>query len=133
MDCPGCGRPVDPDDQFCKHCGARLGANASAPRSAAVRDMVAEYRQHLADKPDDPNSLYNLGLACLYSGQYQEAAEAFEAVVRLDPGEAPAHEKLAVALVRLNRREEALAHAREAHRLAPKRKSATRLLETLEG
>ncbi len=22
--CPHCGNPVDPDDQFCRHCGTRL-------------------------------------------------------------------------------------------------------------
>jgi Flp pilus assembly protein TadD len=95
--------------------------------------MVAEYRQRLADEPDDPSALYNLGLGCLYSGRYDTAAEAFEAVTRLLPEDAVAYEKLAVALVRLGRRDEALDRAREAHRLDPDRASISRLVRVLEG
>jgi len=133
MDCPTCAKPVAADDQFCKHCGARLAPAAQGPRSATVRDMVAEYRQSLADKPDDTSSLYNVGLGHLYSGQYEAAVEAFTAVVRILPEEAVAHEKLAVALAKLNRREEALEHARQAYHLDPERESTARLLKALRG
>ncbi len=133
MDCPACARPVGAGDQYCKHCGARLGVTPAEPRSATVRDMVAEYRKSLADQPDDASSLYNVGLGHLYSGQYEAAVEAFRAVVRILPEEASAHEKLAVALAKLHRREEALEHARQAYDLDPERESTARVLRALRG
>ena len=133
MDCPACGQAIGEEDPFCKHCGGRVVARGPKPRSATVQDMVAEYRSSLADKPNDPNVLYNLGLGHLYSGHYDAAVEAFCEVIRLAPEEAPAYEKLAVALVKLNRRDEALEHARQAHRLDPERESILRLLRAIEG
>jgi Flp pilus assembly protein TadD len=132
MDCPVCSNPVETGDHFCKHCGALL-ARSAEPRSLAVRDMVAEYHKHLADKPDDAGVLYNVGLGHLYSGEYEAAVEAFRAVVRLLPDEAAGYEKLAVALAKLNRREEALEYARQAYQLDPERESTARLLKALTG
>ncbi len=132
MDCPVCSKPVEGSDQFCKHCGALLVASRE-PRSRALRDLVAEYHQHLVDKPDDAGVLYNVGLGHLYSGEYGAAAEAFRAVVRLLPEEAAGYEKLAVTLAKLNRREEALEYARAAYQLDPERESTSRLLKALQG
>lgn len=133
MDCPTCGREVGEQDAFCKHCGARASEREATSRSATVDDMVAEYRNALVDKPNDPDALYNVGLGLLYCGDYGAAGDAFRRVTELLPDDPAAYEKLAVVLAKLDRRDEALEHARKAHELDPKRESANRLLRALEG
>jgi Flp pilus assembly protein TadD len=132
MECPVCGKEVG-EDAFCKHCGARVGEAEAGTRSATVDDMVAEYRHALVDKPDDPDALYNVGLGMLYCGNYGAAGEAFRRVIELLPDDPSAYEKLAVVLAKLDKRDEATEYARKAHELAPKRASAIRLLQMLEG
>ncbi len=132
MECPICAKEVG-EDAFCRHCGARVGEAETGPRSATVDDMVAEYRNALVDKPDDPVALYNVGLGMLYCGNYGAAGEAFRRVTELLPDDPSGYEKLAVVLAKLDRRDEATEYARKAHELDPKRASAIRLLQILEG
>jgi len=133
MDCPACAKPISDEDRFCKHCGKRLGVPALRALSGAVEEMEREYRQGLADKPDNPDAHYNVGLANLYSGNYEAAAEAFRAVIDLLPDEPSGYEKLAIALAKLDRREEALRHAHQACRLSPESEAMRRLLRSLGG
>ena len=133
MDCPTCGDVVGEGDVFCKHCGTRLQVAESASRSGAVDDLAAEYRNLLAEKPDDPDALYNVGLAELYSGNPKVAEEYFSRVAALLPNDFAAHEKLAICLAKLGRREEAAESARTAYRLDPERESIQRILRVLEG
>ncbi|MGQ9732003.1 MAG: tetratricopeptide repeat protein, partial [Candidatus Zipacnadales bacterium] len=133
MECPVCKKPVQREDLFCKHCGARLGKPTRGGPSATLCDMEAEFRSHLVDKPNDADALYNLGLAQLYSANYGAAADAFQEVIRLLPDEASGYEKLALALAKLGRKEDALEQARIALRLNPESKSVARLVRLLEG
>jgi tetratricopeptide (TPR) repeat protein len=133
MDCPGCGREIAEEDAFCRHCGARLGGPPKQSRSATVDDMEREYRQWLADKPQDADAHYNVGLANLYSGNYDEAEKSFRTVVELLPEEASGYEKLAVALAKLGRRREALEEAQAACRLDPECEAIRRLVKALGG
>ena len=133
MNCPTCGKGVSDSDSFCKHCGGRVAAGQGASRSAAVDDMVAEYRNALVEEPNDPAALYNVGLGLLYCSDYGAAADAFRRVTDLLPDDPAAYEKLAVVLVKLDRRDEALEYARKAHALGPDRDSIDRLLKALEG
>jgi Flp pilus assembly protein TadD len=133
MDCPTCGKEVLEQDAFCKHCGARISEAGAGPRSAAVDDMIAEYRKALVDNPSDPDAFYNVGLGLLYCGNYGAAADAFRKVTELLPDDPAAYEKLAVVLVKLDQHAEAIVHARKAHGLDPRRASVIRLLRVLEG
>jgi tetratricopeptide (TPR) repeat protein len=133
MDCPACGKPIQDEDAFCKHCGRRLGGVPRQSRSATVDDMEREYRHRLADKPRDADAHYNVGLANLYSGNYAEAAEAFGIVIELLPEDASGYEKLAITLAKLNRRDEALERARQACRLDPESGAIKRLVKALGG
>lgn len=133
MNCPTCGKEVSESDSFCKHCGARVATEEGSSRSAAVDDMVAEYRNALVDTPNDPAALYNVGLGLLYCSDYGAAADAFRRVTELLPDDPAAYEKLAVVLVKLDRRDEALEYARKAHALDPDRDSVNRLLKALGG
>ena len=132
MECPTCGEVVDDADAFCKHCGGRLGEE-SPVRSRAVSDLALEYRNVLNDTPDDVDALYNVGLAELYSGKLGAAEECFRRVAELLPEYSGGHEKMAVCLAKLGRREEALEFARRACELDPERESIRRILEALEG
>jgi tetratricopeptide (TPR) repeat protein len=111
MDCPACGKPIQDEDAFCKHCGRRLGGVPRQSRSATVDDMEREYRHRLAD----------------------EAAEAFGIVIELLPEDASGYEKLAITLAKLNRRDEALERARQACRLDPESGAIKRLVKALGG
>lgn len=133
MECPACGKAVGEGDAFCRHCGRALAPVTRRSRSAAVDDIEREYRRWLAEKPSDADAHYNVGLANLYSGNYAEAVEAFRTVTELLPGEASGYEKLAIALAKLNRREEALQFARKAHQLDPASEATRRLVQALEG
>jgi tetratricopeptide (TPR) repeat protein len=133
MNCPACDREISAEDAFCKHCGQRLGGPPRQSRSATVDDMEREYRQWLAEKPQDADAHYNVGLANLYSGNYAEAAEAFTVVIELLPEDAAGYEKLAVSLAKLRRYDDALVHARQASRLDPECEAIRRLLRALGG
>ncbi|MBM3499319.1 MAG: tetratricopeptide repeat protein [Armatimonadetes bacterium] len=133
MNCPGCGQDIAVEDAFCKHCGRRLDGAPKQSLSAAVDDMEREYRQWLNEKPRDADAHYNVGLANLYSGNYAQAVEAFLVVVELLPDEASGYAKLAIALAKLGRREEALARARHACRLDPESEAVRRLVRALGG
>lgn len=132
MECPTCGEVVDDADAFCKHCGGRLGEEEPV-RSRAVSDLALEYRNVLNDAPDDVDALYNVGLAELYSGKLGAAEECFRRVVQLLPDDFAGHEKMAVCLAKLGRREKALQFARRACELDPERESIRRILKALGG
>ena len=83
--------------------------------------------------PDDPDALYNVGLAELYSGKPGAAESYFRRVAALLPNDFAAHEKLAICLARLDRNDEALQCAKTAYRLDPERASIQRILRALGG
>ena len=134
MECPSCNAEIEAGDSFCRHCGARTKQDeAPTGRSQAVSDLALEYRSILVDKPDDPDVLYNVGLAELYSGHPAVAEEYFRRVTVLLPNDHAAHERLAVCLAKLGRKDEALESARTAYRIDPERESIQRILRALEG
>lgn len=133
MECPACGKIVSEADAFCRHCGRALRGTARRSRSATVDDLEREYRRWLAEKPRDADAHYNVGLANLYSGNYAEAAEAFRTVTELLPDESSGYEKLAIALAKLNQRDQALQCAKRAHQLDPANEAIRRLIKALGG
>src|SRR5207249_5671795 len=60
-------------------------------RAKSWDEAIATYRKALDLEPDDALTHYNLGLALKYKGDARQAAEEFEAVLRLKPKWADAH------------------------------------------
>ncbi len=114
LHCPNCSAEVDSSDRFCRACGARLSRADEPMRSETVKQLIHDYRQQIAQHPDDDSAHYALGLAYLYHGQPAPAREQFEEVICLASNFADAHAKLAVAcsqLGQLNQAHEAIAQA----------------------
>ena len=115
--CPNCGATVEATDNFCRACGAQLSAAEAPLRSAAVDQIIHEYRRQIAEHPDDDSARYALGLAYLYHGQLTPAREQFEQVTRLAPQFADAYAKLAIVHSRLGQLDEARAAIGQAVKL----------------
>ncbi|HUJ45272.1 MAG TPA: tetratricopeptide repeat protein [Opitutaceae bacterium] len=67
---------------------------------------------------------YSVGRVLLESGRAAEAIPKFETMLRLEPGDPHAHNKLGIALLQVGRTDEALAQLREAVRLKSDEPSA---------
>jgi tetratricopeptide (TPR) repeat protein len=94
----------------------RYGMTLDAHRYAQA--AAAAYQRATELDPRDFRWWYFLG-ALQETAAPAEAARSLEAALRLDSAYAPAHIRLARTLEALARRDEALAHYREAIRLAP--------------
>jgi tetratricopeptide (TPR) repeat protein len=82
--------PSEPDAHFDLAC-------IWSSRPDHAEDAIAEFREAYRLKPD-PETQYLLGVALLaVPGRRSEAAAQFEAVLRVDPGNAAAREKLGAA------------------------------------
>ena len=128
--CPRCQQSADEEDAFCRKCGANLKPDrepqvlqspptATEERDPFMEDMAADFERRLKDDPNDPDALYNLGLARLLSKQFAEAATCFRRVVGVLPEFADAHTRLAVCLWNLGELEGARQAIAQAASLAP--------------
>ena len=66
-----------------------------------------------------PSAARSLGIALLGAGRTSEAIERFEAVLRVDPRDARAHNNLGYAYSKVGRMEMAVEHFEAAVRLEP--------------
>jgi tetratricopeptide (TPR) repeat protein len=85
--------------------------------SVATVRRNRDYRSHLALRqsvvlaaPDNPRGHYNIGTLLKAAGRVEEAMEAYERAIELDPGYAMAHYNLANALLSRGENDEAIAH-----------------------
>jgi tetratricopeptide (TPR) repeat protein len=103
--------------------------NALARSPGRLDDAVAEYREALRLKPDYVSAHNNLGSVLNAEGKPSEAVAEFEAAVRLNPDIPSIHLNLALALLKLQGREdEAAAHLRTVLRLQPDNAIARQVL-----
>ena len=79
----------------------------------------AAYERSLVLKPDDPETLNNLGQALVRLGQTGEAIPRFERAIALAPGKPAYHFNLAHTVAQLGQMDRAIAEYREAVRLLP--------------
>jgi tetratricopeptide (TPR) repeat protein len=90
-----------------------------ALRRAGRRDeAITHLRLALTRRPDYGPAHFHLGNLFQAEGQFAQAVTEYEVALRYDDS-AEVHNNLGVALVRLGRRDEAIAHFREALRLQP--------------
>lgn len=154
MYCARCGEPVvdafgrkprpGPYDGMGSRGGARgrkpvSHAPAPAPEpphevgsTQAVEDLIAEYRNHLNDKPADHETRYALALAYMMGHRWAQAEAELRQVVQGLAQYADAHARLAVCVARQQRADEALAHARRALSLEPNNPRFQALVERLQ-
>jgi tetratricopeptide (TPR) repeat protein len=90
-------------------------------RTAAAEDL---YRTVLAQDPDHPGALHELGALRLQAGEFAEAAELFNRLIECDPSSSSAHNNLGIALKSLDRPSEAVHHFEAALALDPRRPQA---------
>ena len=106
---------------------------AKAPANARARALLAEYyvragrtgdarrelERSLADEPEVPEVLNNLGLVCLRQGDHARAVECFQRALALLPRDPEFANNLGNALVRAGRIAEGISQLEAAVRLAP--------------
>jgi tetratricopeptide (TPR) repeat protein len=89
---------------------ARLGEGNVFFRKGAYDQAAICYEDVLQRQPDNSDARYNLGTTFLNRGIFDLAAQSYEAVLGLRPDHAAAHKGLGEALLRLDRRCDALPH-----------------------
>jgi tetratricopeptide (TPR) repeat protein len=89
---------------------ARFGEGDVHFRKGAFDQAASCYEDVLKRQPGNVDARYNLGTTFLNRGIFDLAAASYEAVLRIQPDHASAHKGLGEALLRLNRRCEALPH-----------------------
>lgn len=71
------------------------GEGGAEIKSAAQDALIKDWRDQLADKPDDLRAWSQLALLSLQLNHREQAIEAFENIVRISPDNLPAQETLA--------------------------------------
>jgi tetratricopeptide (TPR) repeat protein len=85
---------------------------------------IARYKAVLQRYPRlTPDTWYNYGQSLAATGKLEEAINAFQNALKLNPSFSNAHRNLAFALVRTGRQQEALIHFGDAVRLEPENAS----------
>ena len=79
-------------------------------------EAAAQFRAVLEIAPDNMVALVGLGLAHYLNGETEQAKDAFQRAVELDPQHGQAQLNLAITLERLGRHEAARPHFRQAYR-----------------
>ncbi len=102
----------------------------TAQRNREYQSEAGLWLDTLAKCPTNDRAHNNLGTLLARSGQFAQAAEHFEAAIRLRPDAADAHYNLGNALCRLGRRDEAIAHYEHALRANPQMPDAELALGT---
>src|SRR5687767_12722142 len=70
---------------------------------------IERFRKMASDDPNNVLGHFSLGRALADAGQTEEAVGSFKRAIELDPNISRAYQLLASALLKLNRREEAIA------------------------
>jgi len=97
----------------------QINLGAAYQRSGRYGAAAKAYKRALKIDSDTPRAHYALGLLRLETGDNKRALKSLVESVRLDPEHGPSHAALAVALVRNNRRDDAMIAYRNAARLMP--------------
>ncbi len=88
-----------------------------------IKEAMRLLRRAVSLKPDFPEAQYQLGLILSEQQEWQQATQAFEATVRLQPDHVTAHYRLALAYRRLGKTAEAKAMLARYQELKAKQES----------
>ena len=87
----------------------------------ADTSRIEQFRKMASDDPDNALGHFSLGRELLSAGMAAEAVPSFERVLQIDPNLSRAHQLLATALLKLERREEAVRRLTEGAKVAHSR------------
>jgi peptidoglycan/LPS O-acetylase OafA/YrhL len=85
------------------------------------------FRTVLSHEPGQQRARFGLGEALLAEGRPEDAAASFASYLAVDPGSAVAHERIAIAFLKLGSFDRAIEHFSEAARLDPRPDSLAQL------
>ncbi len=85
--------------------------------------MIDAFKEAAYLAPDWAEAPYNLGLAWMVVGQYDDAAEALQQTVKVQPDHAEAHRVLSLVYSLTGKKEASDFHKKEAARLNPELKT----------
>ena len=95
---------------------------------------IAYYKAVLRSHPRASATVWNnFGGSLLATGKLEEAIDAFQNALKLDPSMGDAHQNLARALARSGRQQESLIHFRDAARLEPENASIHNIYAVMLG
>ncbi len=114
-------RDVRPSDN-------RIADAVELHHTGNLDEAEAAYRGILADAPDNPGVLHNLGIIAAQSDRRQEAIALFDRAILVDPGYVSAHFNRANALRQEGRVDDAIESYRRAAALEPDHYAAHRAL-----
>jgi Flp pilus assembly protein TadD len=86
---------------------------------ADAKNAKVAFARALVNAPRDPRALHGSGVALLYTGEIERAAERFRQVLAIRPGDPGAQLDLAQCLLQLGRCDDAIASLRAVVRSAP--------------
>jgi tetratricopeptide (TPR) repeat protein len=84
-----------------------------------ARNAKIAFARALANAPRNPRALHGFGVALLFEGEIERAAERFRQVLAIQPGDLSAQLDLAHCLLQLGRSDDAVAGLRAMVRAAP--------------
>ncbi len=130
MNCPICGAQVAEEARFCWKCGAPL-TDSSEEINLAVSDLVREFSQRVAERPNDPDARYNLARALIELRRWGPAAKELMSVRDLQPDFPDALYWLAVCYWHLGRLQESRSFLTQLLREDPRHADGIKLLNRL--
>lgn len=94
------------------HFKARLANDAPYSaiddRTDLISHVIAAYNIHIAERPQNPDSYYRLGVLLMSLGRFQEALKSFETAIEINPLYGRARTKLVVCLFETKKAQQAL-------------------------
>jgi tetratricopeptide (TPR) repeat protein len=86
-----------------------------------LQERIAQFRKMANDDPDNELGHFRLGQLLLENGQYEEAVKSLRRTLELSPQFSKVYHLLATALLKLDRRQEAVQVLKEGHSVADER------------
>jgi tetratricopeptide (TPR) repeat protein len=86
-----------------------------------LQERIAQYRKMASDDPDNELGHFRLGKELMEAEQYEEAVQSFRRTLELSPLFSKVYQLQAEALIRLNRRDEAIALLQQGYAVAEER------------
>src|SRR6516162_5560377 len=87
----------------------------------ALQERISQFRKMASDDPDNELGHFRLGQLLMEDGQYEEAVKAFRRTLELSPQFSKVFQLLGSSLIKLGRRDDAIAVLRDGFAVADER------------